>query len=736
MRLLRLDGGEQGPTLDLHPFFTVVRGLSGARREQVLSALRALPAGQDPGLRGLLEAHGVLLDLDRDTLDLLDLRATDLDVVVRHADLPLPGNAAPPPEPVAPATPAPTVAPGELDEARRRAEDANETYAGLRDALDRLHDERQRASDDVAKASSALEAARSELDPFAAGAVDQAVQDLTTLERELAVRDGLQPAEGATPTSGAGPGGAAGAAGGDAAVDVDRLEGRRVELARALEALAGIDVGPVVDALAALRSAEGVELVPHPDAIAMADALAAGQAALEQFDAQLEAQGLGPMSVRRKIDNLRLQVARLDQEARPKIASAEDTAALEEAHDAVVEAEERAKGRLAGRGAQRKLEEAKAVEQEVLDRMGFASYTSYSMSAAAPEVNVEAKVALQQARTELAAAEAEVEAVSQMVEADPRRRELVAHLHALRQQALPFVGGNDRGDLEAALRAVRVRPPAPIDQRTPEEAAQVLRAALEHHGVAFGDRAMQPSDVAQVAAVWLAEMEDSTRANRARLEQEMASIDAALGAARSQQAQAPPAAAAPAPPAALADDPRLDDARAAVATAEARLARHRAVVARVASLHAELEAATEKERELLEQVQAQSTVLDQAAETARTTAAAHQAVEARARTVAEAPAPAPASTPAAATGDIDDDQLEWYLLGRLSAQRHVSYAGSVPLVFDEALLGLPGEEVRHLLERLERASESVQVIFLSDDRDVLDWVASAGLERAAAVSAA
>lgn len=732
MRLLRLDGGEQGPTLDLHPFFTVVRGLTGSRREQVLSALRALPAGHDPGLRGLLEAHGVLLDLDRDTLDLLDLRATDLDVVVRHADLPLPGNAAPAPEPVAPAAPPRTVAPGELEEARRRAEDANETYAGLRDTLDRLHDERQRASDDVAKASSALEAARSELDPFAAGAVDQAVQELTTLERELAVRDGLQSADGPTAASGA----ATGEPGADAATDLARLEARRLELARALEALAGIDVGPVVDALAVLRSAEGVELVPHPDAIAMADALAAGQAALEQFDAQLEAQGLGPMSVRRKIDNLRLQVARLDQEARPKIASAEDTTALEEAHDAVVEAEERAKGRLAGRGAQRKLEEAKAAEQEVLDRMGFASYTSYSMSAAAPEVNVEAKVALQQARTELAAAEAEVEAVSQMVEADPRRRELVAHLHALRQQALPFVGGNDRGDLEAALRAVRVRPPAPIDQRTPEEAAQVLRAALEHHGVAFGDRPMQPSDVAQVAAVWLAEMEDSTRANRARLEQELASIDEALGAARAQQAQAPTAVSAPAQPAARADDPRLDDARAAVATAEARLARHRAVVARVASLHAELEAATEKERELLEQVQAQSTVLDQAAETARMTAAAHQEVEARALAVAEAPVPTAAPVPGVSASDIDDDQLEWYLLGRLSAQRHVSYAGSVPLVFDEALLGLPGEEVRHLLERLERASESVQVIFLSDDRDVLDWVASAGLERAATVSAA
>jgi uncharacterized protein YhaN len=85
---------------------------------------------------------------------------------------------------------------------------------------------------------------------------------------------------------------------------------------------------------------------------------------------------------------------------------------------------------------------------------------------------------------------------------------------------------------------------------------------------------------------------------------------------------------------------------------------------------------------------------------------------------------------------ITGEQLEWYVLSRLSAQRSVSYAGSVPLVLDETLLGLPTEEVRSLLDHLERMSESVQIIYLSDDRDVLDWVASAGIERAAAVVAA
>src|SRR5687768_12338694 len=86
MRLLRLQGPDAGPTLDLHPYVTVVSGLSGAARDQVIGALSALPTGSDPGLSGLVEAHGVLLDLDVSTLALLDF-AEDLDVVVRADDL-------------------------------------------------------------------------------------------------------------------------------------------------------------------------------------------------------------------------------------------------------------------------------------------------------------------------------------------------------------------------------------------------------------------------------------------------------------------------------------------------------------------------------------------------------------------------------------------------------------------------------------------------------------------------
>ena len=77
------------------------------------------------------------------------------------------------------------------------------------------------------------------------------------------------------------------------------------------------------------------------------------------------------------------------------------------------------------------------------------------------------------------------------------------------------------------------------------------------------------------------------------------------------------------------------------------------------------------------------------------------------------------------------EELEWYLLSRLAAQRSVSFAGSIPLVLDNALDGVPGDALDHLLERLERMASAVQVIVLSDEPEVTAWAERAGPDRAA-----
>ena len=58
-------------------------------------------------------------------------------------------------------------------------------------------------------------------------------------------------------------------------------------------------------------------------------------------------------------------------------------------------------------------------------------------------------------------------------------------------------------------------------------------------------------------------------------------------------------------------------------------------------------------------------------------------------------------------------------------------AARCPWLLDDALLGLDEDEVNHVLGRLERMAEAVQVIVLSDDPLASSWAHLAGDERAA-----
>jgi len=86
---------------------------------------------------------------------------------------------------------------------------------------------------------------------------------------------------------------------------------------------------------------------------------------------------------------------------------------------------------------------------------------------------------------------------------------------------------------------------------------------------------------------------------------------------------------------------------------------------------------------------------------------------------------------AAAAAAAED--IEWFLLARLAAQRSASYAGSVPLVLDEALAGMEPASARSILGRLERMATTVQVVILSEELATSSWAQSLGDERALVV---
>lgn len=87
MRVLRLGLGD-GRMLDLHPATSVLVGLSDTDRAALRRALRAIGSGLDPGVPGLLECHGVLVDATQADLDLLDVPLAPAAAVVAAAEVP------------------------------------------------------------------------------------------------------------------------------------------------------------------------------------------------------------------------------------------------------------------------------------------------------------------------------------------------------------------------------------------------------------------------------------------------------------------------------------------------------------------------------------------------------------------------------------------------------------------------------------------------------------------------
>ncbi|MGE3620431.1 MAG: hypothetical protein AB7L84_08210 [Acidimicrobiia bacterium] len=86
MRLLQIPVGPD-LVVDLHPNISVVRGLDAATAELVRATVAGLPAGQVPVEGGLVESHGVLLDLSPEVLGLLDMARPDVVPVVERGDL-------------------------------------------------------------------------------------------------------------------------------------------------------------------------------------------------------------------------------------------------------------------------------------------------------------------------------------------------------------------------------------------------------------------------------------------------------------------------------------------------------------------------------------------------------------------------------------------------------------------------------------------------------------------------
>jgi hypothetical protein len=403
-------------------------------------------------------------------------------------------------------------------------------------------------------------------------------------------------------------------------------------------------------------------------------------------------------------------------------------------------------------------------------------------------VDAATEARLDAARLELVEAEDEWREVQLVLDAELERGALLDRRRDLREKASAMLGATRMRDVPGALRKLRV-PAVP----TPEAALR-LRGALDAVGLPLAEEELSDEALAKLADAWLDEEERAVE-RREDVVGELDRLAAEREVVAQRAAEE--AAVQAAPEAVDADDEqeeRLQAARDALAEAEERLSRSESAEAAIAELEEQLAAAAVREREAVQAaegaderveaaVAAEERAVERLGELEGEVAAAAAAEEAaaaelrrlesgavqvdddlatdesaRATALAEASARAEAAggalvvaeaereamaaeverlhrEHAAATGDVvpSADEVEWYLLARLAAQRSVSYAGSMPLLLDDALAGLDDIEVTRLLERIERMAATVQLIVVSESPALGAWANAAGLERAAMV---
>jgi hypothetical protein len=819
MRLLQLATGP-GELIDLHPNVTVVAGLDRTGRELLADAVAGLAAGRASGPRGLLEAHGVLFDLAPEALALLDIAADGVEPVVTTHDLPAtrPASApAPPPSPtdldarwtaaqerdrvaqaalvaaaaaVARAREAASHAPpvGPADAAPDEAE-ATERRDRLSARVDELDDElaaakasraaleastvEVRARSDAAGAERAataarLETARRERDPDAAMELERAANDLADLEAEIdtarQVDDQPQGSDDGPPD-----------------LRVARLDAEIEATEKRLAAFGPADVDRVRSRLEPLRSVDGRAVAPLAEAIALADELEALEAELVATEAVGGTPGGGLAEGRVRLDEARQALLEAEQAARRPDLDRDTVERLEQVHAELLDAIDKAGGRFAGARAQRRVDALRADESAILDELDLTSYSDYLMGSSLLHVDPVKEAALDAARAELSAAEDAWQLLSSEAETELVRAERMEHRRGRIDEARRLLGRPvPSGALVAELRELRVGaepPPAMLDD---------LRAALDQAGVAVGDEDLDREELVLLAEAWLAEVDDAA-AREAALRDDLTRLQDERSAARAavDAAVLPPA--TPAEPVSdEAHDERLAAARDRVAEAEDRHLAHLAVEREVATLAEELAEAEAAERVARDDAAQADAAIAAAVAAEDAAAAAHaraaeELADAQAALAAGPARTAPeddgrreaasllaaaeavhagavarageaatllasleeerraaAAAPLAEASEeaapvLASEEIEWYLLARLAAQRSLSLGGSLPLLLDDALTGLGDADIDHVLGRLERMADAVQVIVVSDDPAVASWAGRAGADRAAVV---
>lgn len=692
MRLLELRLIE-----DQHSFvrfpgnFTIVAGMSPEARDWFAHAAPSLFAGIECGASAFVEFGGTTREigpgalaqrfLDRPVAVVLDAApfqrvvAGHLSLTERASDMPV------------------GVTAEHLAQAEASHQSTLEGVRVLERSVELSRAEHRGGLDTSAGFADRVAQARRAVDPIAAMVRDRAVEIAARLEVETGALPGV--CRGETEEAAKGR--------------IVRLETALFELDSALDALIPVDATAVDAALDVVRVITATGPIEVPEAIRLADEYRSLRSQIAALEERVAVDEGGMVSVNDRLDQARACFAAAEAKLLPAVTNAEDIVALERAHDSVLEAERRVSG-LFGSRSKRQLDDALAVEQVVLDRLGYPTWSAFIMGARMLDSTAENKRRLEQARRELE----EIERVSARVMAKlGESAEFCAYLDRLErlQEAAHAIVG-DVDDVEAALRALRVDPglrSISVDQARNDLSASLL-------AVGFGIEAHATlEDLQGAARTWLDEVRQISCLH-SQLEADAKHCAHELDEARETLERIQLVGAVDDIDGFGAD--RLYAAREDVARADERMWRHRDALIHVAQLVAESERVMELEAHLADEVARRDELLCISRELADAAAAKLSLLEV-AYAAATDDERGDAGETASATTQVE--ALTAVLEERINELREAGTEGSVPLVIDDAFAGLAPTERAELLGWLEGYSLFLQVIYLTDGPEVVAW---------------
>lgn len=686
--------------LDLHPRLSVVVGLDAHERERLLGVAAGIPAGSTGGARGLLEAHGVLLDLNDQNLALLELteqRAT----VLGASDVP---GARDPGELRLAAERYllswPVGRHPRLDTTRAAYETAKQSCDTLRSEAAEARETLHRASADREHAQTELSHVSADIDPLAEQKLDSARRALAAIEAELGL-ESSEPPE----------------------ARVERLRARVAEVEHELANLPTGDARGVKRALELVRNPPQGGLEPDPEGQQLADAVEAVQNEIVAFEESLAEEGISLAKSLADLEESKAELAEAEARLERREASPEERAELESIRDQMQDLAPKTEARIGGAKAKRQLEELHERQNQMLERLGYRSWTDYVMGSALAGVDPEAKDRVARARIDVEVREERWVKLAERLEGEPAYKEMLDRLEGVYLAAFDLLEGQEPDDPASALRALTIEVP-PMSQL---DAASELWDALEEAGVELDGDELPFEAIIDAADEWLRAI-TVAEAAQPRLQQDLVHLEGQLADAEAELAEAEQGMSREPE---IPDDPRWAAAMGKVNGAQARYDRYLASKEEIRPLEEQLEAAISAERAAQEHLETRQILVDTASVQERATRVALDAV------VDELATDPEVAMAIEADGGLgagpDPEALDMFLLSALTALRGVSYAGSVPLFLDGVLDLYDRQDALEAMARLERLSDAVQVVVLTEREDIVSWVDGLDIDHAAVV---